>query len=355
MKSRTSACIVTITIASFLILSGCGTGNAPPPPEPTIPEPTIPPTVIILTPFQTATPIPTTVQEPPEEPTVPPHFLMPGEYTGKEQVIHDQVTENYAAQKRAYGGDEYYDGRFERPFDQAMGYMGNLDITKATMVRTDPDFVYVTIQVARPVSGAINNQAYYGLELDLNRDGRSLFMIRGLGPLTETWSTDGVDVWKSSAAEQPYSVAAEGSIPVTGALGFDVSLLKSGRGSDNDLAWIRLKPGSEDTVEIAFKSSIIGGEKGKFIWRPFTDGAVFSEKQYDLQVNYTLEQAGSPYRGEPDYPLKDVFAVDNTCRVASGYQATGYEPGICPLSIPEAAPERSDPRPPCVNPNGGPC
>ena len=89
------------------------------------------------------------------------------------------------------------------PFDQKMGYRGNLDIVKSTMVRTDPDFIYVSIQVAKPIASAINDPAFYGLELDLNRDGRSMFMIRGLGPLSEIWSTDGVDVWKSTAAEQP--------------------------------------------------------------------------------------------------------------------------------------------------------
>jgi hypothetical protein len=242
----------------------------------------------------------------------------------------DDSSADSAPQNQASGGDEFYNGRFERPFDQKMAYLGNLDIIKATMLRSDSDFIGVSIQVARPVSAAINNQAFYGLELDLNRDGRSMFMVRGLGPLTEIWTTEGVDVWKSTSAEQPAVVAEEGVIPVTGSLGFDVSLMKAGRGSDTDLAWIRLKPGTDDTVEIAFKNSIVGGLKGKFIWRPFTDGAVFSEKAYDLQVNYTLEQAGSPYGNEPDYPLKDVFAVDNTCRAASGYVPVDAGTGLCP-------------------------
>jgi len=333
-----------------LLVIGCVPVAAP------ILEPTAEssPTSLPKQPAATSTPVPTILSIRPVEPSPPPHVLIPGEYTGKEQTIHDQVSENYASQKRAYGGDEFYDGRFERPFDREMGYLGNLDIVKSTMVRTDPEFIYVTIQVAWPVNSAINNSPYYGLELDLNRDGRNLFMIRGLGPLSEEWTTDGVDVWKSTSAEQPLTIASDGGIPVTGALGFDVNLLHSGRGTDNDLAWIRLKPGSDDTVEIAFKNSIVGGEQGKFIWRPFTDGAPFSEREYDLQVSYTLEQAGSPYKGEVNYPLKEVYAVDNTCRVASGYDATGYEPGLCPLP---PAPEQPDEKQPveCRNPNGGPC
>lgn len=295
------------------------------------------------------TTVPTAVQTVPLEPTPPEHVLIPVEFEGKEQVIHDQVTEPYASQNRAAGGDEFKKGRFERPFDQNMVYLGNLDIVKSTMIRTDPNFIFVTIEVAKPIASAIYDTNYYGLELDLNRDGRSLYMIRGLGPLTETWTTDGMDAWKSTAAEQPSDMAAEGGIPVTGALGFDINLLKSGRGTDNDLAWIRLKPGTDNTVEIAFKNSIVGGEKGSFIWRPFTDGAPFSELEYDLQVNYTLEQAGSPYKGEFYYPLKDVFAVDNTCRVASGFEADGNEPGICPLPAPPQSEEKD--RGPCVGRN----
>lgn len=269
------------------------------------------------------------------EPVPPRHVIYPSESSGSEQVINDQVTAEFAPQKRAMEGDDFDQGRFERPFDGQMCYMGNIDIVRSAMVRTDPDFIYVTIEVAQPVASAINDPAYYGLELDLNRDGRSLFMIRGLGPLSETWMTEGVDVWKSTSAEQPAVMAEEGGIPVTGSLGFDVNLMRSGRGSDNDMAWMRLRPGTDNVVEIAFKNSIVGGKDGKFIWRPFTDAALYSEREYDLQVTYTMEQAGSPYIDEKSYPLKNVYAVDNTCRAASGYVPDGNEPDICPLSNPE--------------------
>ncbi len=347
--------VISCLLVWLLTLTACMPPAAPPREEPTLPPtvfiPTVEPTLIPEPTFMIVTP---TNQEIPIELEPPQHVVYPGEISGREQTIHDQVTESYAAQKRAYGGDEYYDGRFERPFDREMGYLGHLDIVKSTMVRTDPEFVFVTIQVVSPVASAINSPSYYGLELDLNKDGRSLFMIRGLGPLSEEWTTEGVDVWKSSAAEHRVSVAAEGLIPVTGSLGFDVNLLRAGRGDDNDLAWIRLRPGTENVVEIAFKHSIVGGEEGEFIWRPFTDGAPYTEKQYDLQVYYTLEQAGSPYKGELNYPLKEVYAVDNTCRVASGYEATGYEPGLCPLSLPDVPQHRDEP-PPCFTPNGAPC
>jgi hypothetical protein len=338
VKTKIPIQLFTLLTTVSFILSGCASSKSLP--VHTVHSESGQPQAGAYYPAQPSNNVHVSMKERPVEALPPSHNLTPGDFKGEGQVVLDESSADSASQNRASSGDEFNDGRFERPFDQKMGYLGNLDIFRSTLVRTDPDFIDVSIQVVRPVSAAINNQAYYGLELDLNCDGRSLFMIRGLGPLSETWSTEGVDVWKSTSAEQPAVVAEEGVIPVTGSLGFDVNLMKAGRGADTDLAWIRLKPGSDDTVEIAFKNSIVGGAKGKFIWRPFTDGAVFSENQYDLQVNYTLEQAGSPYRGEPDYPLKDVFAVDNTCRATSGYLAIGNVPGICPLSILEAPSEQ---------------
>ncbi|GAP20457.1 hypothetical protein [Leptolinea tardivitalis] len=294
---------------------------------------TLPPTNI---PINQPTEQPTTVS-----PTVQAHILLPISHTGQAQTIHDQDNKKYANQKRAYGGDEYLKGRFERPFDRNMTYLGYLDIIKSTMIRNDPSFIFVTIQVASPLDSAEENPAYYGLELDLNLDGRNRYLIQGTQPLSEDWTVDGVDVWESTSSEIPLAQSNTG-IPVTGTVGFDVSLLKSGKGDDIDLAWIRKSPGLADTIEIAFKNTLVGGEKGKFIWRPFTDGAPFEPLFYDLQTSFSLEQAGSPLIEDANYPLKAVYAVDNTCRVASGYTATGREPGICPQPVPQVEQEEPE-------------
>lgn len=318
--------IILLVFLMLTTISGCNYPYAGKYSEPSPPPPTKMPAVV---PTDKPTPLP----------TLQPHVMIPFRASGKSQTIHDQVDKNYADQKRAYGGDEFLIGRFERPFTSDMDYLGYLDIVKSTMVRTDPRFIYVTIQVAEALSSAEKKPAYYGLEVDMNLDGRSRYLIRGSRPLTEEWTVQDVDVWRSSSSEQPLAALGAG-IPVTGAFGFDVSMLRAGKGDDIDLAWIRLAPGLPDTVEIAFKNSLAGGEKGKFVWRPFTDGAPFDPKQYDLQNSFTLEQAGSPIIGEKDYPLKAVFAVDNTCRVASGYEATGKEPGICQQPPPPETEEK---------------
>lgn len=266
------------------------------------------------------------------------HTLVPGNGTGKEQVIYDQVDASKADQKTAVGGEQYSSGRYERPFSQDMAYLPFLDIVKSTMQRDDPNFVYVTIQVAGPVSQAQDKPALYGVELDTNLDGRSEYLLYAQKPTSSNWSVIGVNVWKSSSADQPVT-GNKASIPVTGSAGYDTDIFNAGNGSDSDLAWVRLSPDKPDTVELAFKKSLIGGDKGRFVWRPMTDGAGFSAKLYDLNVNFTLEQAGSPLNDSLFYPLKAVYAVDSTCRVASGYTASGNEPGLCPLPPP---PEKED-------------
>jgi hypothetical protein len=278
--------------------------------------------------------------------------MVPGTPSGKEQVIYDQVDTSTAKQKQSYGGEQYSVGKFERPFDQQMNYLPYLDIVKSTLQRADPNFIYATIQVASPISTSEAKPAQYGLELDTNLDGRSEYLVLADKPLSTEWTVTGVNVWKSTSAETAVSGAGS-SIPVTGSMGFDQNLFAAGKGTDTGLAWVRLSPTKADTVEIAFKNTLIGGEKGKFIWYPITDGAAFSSKSYDLNVNYTLEQAGSPLKENANYPLKDVYAVDNTCRVASGYIASGKEIGLCPLPPPPAKADKPGPSVP-NNPNTQP-
>jgi hypothetical protein len=279
------------------------------------------------------------------------HTLVPTAGSGKEQVIYDQVDTSTASQKRAFGGEQYNVGRFERPFDKDMNYLPFLDIVKSTLQRADPNFIYTSIQVADKLSTAGDKPAFYGLELDLNMDGRSELLILATLPKSTEWTVEGVNVWKSTSAETAIATAKP-AIPVTGSLGFDVSLFASGKGDDADLVWVRMSPDKPDTVEIAFKNSLIGGEYGRFIWRPITDGSPYKNTSYDLNASFTLVQAGSPLKDSMFYPLKEVFAVDNTCRVASGFEANGNEPGLCPLPPPPSKPD--SPAPGRPNPNNQP-
>jgi hypothetical protein len=64
---------------------------------------------------------------------------------------------------------------------------------------------------------------------------------------------------------------------------------------------------------------------------------------FDFNDHFTHEQAGAASRGfEVFYPIKGLYAVDGSCRVAVGFAPTGAEPGLCetlaPVQPGEAAP-----------------
>ena len=50
---------------------------------------------------------------------------------------------------------------------------------------------------------------------------------------------------------------------------------------------------------------------------------------FDFNDHMTHIQAGDPDPGLQLYPLKSLAKIDNTCRLAIGFAATGKEPGLC--------------------------
>lgn len=56
---------------------------------------------------------------------------------------------------------------------------------------------------------------------------------------------------------------------------------------------------------------------------------------FDLNDQFSHEQAGAADSGlEYFYPIKEVYEIDSSCRMAVGFQATGKEPGLCEVLIP---------------------
>jgi hypothetical protein len=43
------------------------------------------------------------------------------------------------------------------------------------------------------------------------------------------------------------------------------------------------------------------------------------------------------------YPIKAVHEIDNSCRMAVGFQPTGLEPGLCEVFIPQRIGDPSSP------------
>lgn len=58
---------------------------------------------------------------------------------------------------------------------------------------------------------------------------------------------------------------------------------------------------------------------------------------FDHNDHFTHEQSGAAEKGlEFFYPIKEVSEIDNTCRMAIGFQPKGNETGLCPLPVTES-------------------
>jgi len=250
--------------------------------------------------------------------------ILPGEPQGMAQVIHDQTCISTASEKKAPGGDEYSEGRFERPFDKDMNYLPTLDIVRAELVRASDGWVYFTIVLEEAPALP---PALYGIELDLNIDGRGDLLVQVPAPASEAWSESGIKVWWDSDGDVGGQVVNRSDSKGYKGSGFESLKIDSDSGKDRGQAWSRIK---DKGLQIALKEELIGGRQGKFTWQPIADGNPFSPSQYDLNDYYVLIKAGTPILGETNYPLKEVYALDNTCRGLSGLTPSGSEQGVCP-------------------------
>lgn len=87
-------------------------------------------------------------------------------------------------------------------------------------------------------------------------------------------------------------------------------------------------------VEISIKKSAVGNPQ-KYLINMWAGTSLLNPALFDLNDHFTHEQAGAADKGLQNYyPIKEVFEIDNSCRMAVGFQPTGNEPGICESLIP---------------------
>lgn len=251
----------------------------------------------------------------------------PGEPKGDAQVIYDQSSASTATQKKAFGGDEYSLGRFERPFNQQMDYLPGLDIVRADLNRSGDSWIYFTITLE---GAPLPPPSIYGVELDLNIDGKGDLLVQVSNPTSTEWVDKGIKTWWDSDGDVGGRVIVRSDKSGYRGSGFETVKVDATSGHEPGKLWTRISMTSNHVLQIAILEELIGGKDGKFSWKPFTDGVSFPPSQYDLNDYYSLEQAGSPLMGERDYPLKGVHSIDNSCRRLSGLSPSGREQGVCP-------------------------
>ncbi len=283
------------------------------------------------------------------------HKDVPGSPVGKVmQTVHDQVDDRTAGEKQAFGGDEFRNGKYERPFDQDMNYIPQADILTVKMSREDPLWIYVQFIVNGKFSDSPDTKPNFMLELDTDMDNRGNYLIVTGMPASTEWSVESVRV----LTNPDYNVG--GSDPVkpdenkSEGRGYYQEIFANGEGEDADLAWSRQSADDPAIVELAFKNTLTDGEKGKFIWLPWSNIGMMDFSMYEFNDHFTFEEAGYPLKEDADnYPIKAIWGVDNTCRLASNFTPEGYMPGLCPDF--GAIPVTGDKKNICCNPRTGVC
>jgi hypothetical protein len=256
------------------------------------------------------------------------HLATPENVTGTTRFITDLDTKPYADQKKTIGGDEYHNNRWERPFTaEEMEYLSDVDLTQVEMKIAAP-WIYITFEIADPRAEGIG-ETLYGVEFDINKNGRGEYLIWGASPADGEWTTDGVEVWKDSNFDVGGPVPQQSDDPwLDEGDGYDENLFSSGQGADPDLAWIRQLEGGEK-IQLAFKYSVLNNA-ASFLWNGLADAGVQNPAWLDYNDHFTQKDAGSPLPVQTTlYPLKELWGIDNTCRDPFGFTPTGNEAGIC--------------------------
>lgn len=223
-------------------------------------------------------------------------------------------------------GDNLQVNQYERPFQLDNTYRPDADIIW-TFLSDDGDWYYFSTQIVGSNPATATLDAPYGIEIDINRNGRGEFLLWASPPYSTTWTKDNIQIFYDTnndvGGPQPLLLDAPGFHGD----GYDTLQFDRGSGPDPDAAWVRQAPLDPTYLEMAVKKSAIG--YSAFLWNAWTDFDLADPAQFDYNDYYTAEQAGSPYAADPNFPLKALYGMDNTCRVAYGFTPVGDEPGLC--------------------------
>ena len=254
------------------------------------------------------------------------HELFPG--TIKERYdtyVADYNSIEYAAEGITYG-DNYRNNVLERPFtSEVMVYQGHIDIIRVDLYVMET-WTYASIYLAErlPTTGTMK----YGLELDLDENGRGDYLIQTSLPTSMEWNVEDVQVYEDRDNDVGGTIPMWIDPPNDRLNGYETLVFDSGEGADPDLAWVRRNPEEVNSLQIAYKTEMTN--KLGFMFSAWADDSYQALDLRDYHDHFSEESAGSPYPGSPLYPIKRVYSFDSTCRSYYGFTPKGNEPGLCP-------------------------
>lgn len=271
------------------------------------------------------------------------HIASPSVSPSAGGLIYDVESSGTAPEKRAPYGDSYDINRLERPFLQDMTYVPDLDIVTFSVTEDDVWF-YVSIKlIGKDPNNALGIN--YGVELDTNHDGFGDFIIWAQPPYNPVWETVNVNIFADKNHNTAGLSADKSDAPIN-TDGYEAQIFNGGPGdADPDMAWVRMNTTPDATLQFAFKKSWSGTV---FMLGVISDAGLKDVAKLDYIDRFKEEEAGSPVKDKKYYPLKALFAVDNTCQEAFGFKPQGFETRLCPRAAP--TPEPGQPSTGCVNP-----
>jgi hypothetical protein len=271
------------------------------------------------------------------------HVTIPTEGLEARATAHDNEVSSSAEDKDVTFGDDFSNNRFERPFTaNDMTYLPDLDIVDFS-ISSDDSFFYIRIDLVDVDLASQTLTGFYGVEFDKNSDGRAEIFLVTHPPYSAEFTADNVYLFIDSngdigADQAARSDAANGN-------GFDSILFDLSNNihpEDVDLAWVRFINDGKPAVEIAYKKWLFKDGNENFMWSVTANDALIDPAQYNFHDALTEADAGSPTKSNPNYPVKLLAAMDNTCRVPFGFQATGNEPLGCDVSNLAPEPEEAE-------------
>ncbi len=321
MNKRDSVSVLVSSIALSLAILACNLAA------------NLSPTPLQPTPISAAPVLQPTAAVSTEAPVVT-HVMRPAEVAPSGLRVVDVDTRPTAPERRAPYGDSYQINRLERPFLQDMTYVPSLDL-QTYEVAGDTDWWYVTMTVAGPSTDPAN-APNYAVELDQDHDGFGDYLLWARPPYPSTWDTAPVTIYQDKNHNTGGLSGERSDAPLT-TDGYETRIFNGGAGdADPDMAWVRLIPSGQPTVQFAFKK---GWSGVVFMLGVLADSGPQDPAKLDYVDRFTPEEAGSPVRDNSNYPLKALYEVDNICREAFGFAATGYEPQLCPRVEPTKKPK----------------
>ncbi len=278
---------------------------------------------------------PEVVNEPPAQPEVV-HSMIPNAGPNAVANAHDNEESTSFESKSVSNGDIFDVNRFERPFTAGdMTYLPYVDIADISMSE-DPNFYYIQIKLVGVDAETGGIKGMYGVDFDLNTDGKAEVLLLAEAPAGAAWSTDGVSLY----VDEDDNVGGQSIKPdeVYAGNGFENLVFNSASGDDPDMAWAHFVNTSAPIVEFAVKKSILENTP-KFMWSAMASASAIDPTRLYYNDSFSLARAGSPKKGDQYYPLNELAGFDNTCRLPAGFVATGAEPLGCVVGAPEGGGE----------------